>query len=71
MENHEPLSYEEAFQELKNVVEELERGEIGVDQLVEKVKRATWLCQFLQDRLRRTEEEIQVIFREIEEGKME
>ncbi|MEN3185347.1 MAG: exodeoxyribonuclease VII small subunit [Atribacterota bacterium] len=60
------LSYEAAFQELKTIVEELERGEVSVDLLVEKVKRATALSRFLRERLRKTEEEIQTIFEENE-----
>ncbi|NSW77093.1 MAG: exodeoxyribonuclease VII small subunit [Candidatus Atribacteria bacterium] len=60
------LSYEKAFQELKTIVEELEKGEVNVDFLVEKVKRATLLSRFLWERLRKTEEEIQAIFAESE-----
>lgn len=60
------LSYEKAFQELKTIVEELEKGEVNVDFLVEKVKRATALSRFLWERLRKTEEEIQAIFAENE-----
>lgn len=60
------LSYEKAFQELKTIVEELEKGEVNVDFLVEKVKRATLLSRFLRERLRKTEEEIQAIFEENE-----
>lgn len=60
------LSYEKAFQELKTIVEELEKGEVNVDFLVEKVKRATLLSRFLWERLRKTEEEIQAIFAENE-----
>lgn len=61
------LSYEAAFGELKAIVDELERGEVNIDFLVEKVKRATFLCQFLRERLRKTEEEIRAIFEEGEE----
>ncbi|MGC8777332.1 MAG: exodeoxyribonuclease VII small subunit [Candidatus Caldatribacteriaceae bacterium] len=64
MEKSMELSYEGAFQELKTIVEELEKGEVNVDCLVEKVKRATFLCRFLRERLRKTEEDIQAIFEE-------
>ena len=62
------LSYEVAFRELKTIVEELEKGEVNIDLLVEKVKRATFLCKFLRERLRKTEEEVQAIFEDHEEG---
>jgi exodeoxyribonuclease VII small subunit len=52
------LSYSEAFQELKSIVDELENEEIEIDNLTEKVKRASFLYRFLRDRLRATEEEI-------------
>ncbi|MCX7668028.1 MAG: exodeoxyribonuclease VII small subunit [Atribacterota bacterium] len=63
-------SYEEAFRELKAIVEALEKGEVNVDFLVEKVKRATVLSRFLRERLRKTEEEIQAIFEESEKGEL-
>jgi|GEM_PF-1408300 exodeoxyribonuclease VII small subunit len=62
------LSYEVAFRELKSIVEELEKGEVNIDLLVEKVKRATFLCKFLRERLRKTEEEVQAIFENHGEG---
>jgi len=62
------LSYEVAFRELKSTVEELEKGEVNIDLLVEKVKRATFLCKFLRERLRKTEEEVQAIFENHGEG---
>jgi exodeoxyribonuclease VII small subunit len=57
-----------AFRELKSIVEELEKGEVNIDLLVEKVKRATFLCKFLRERLRKTEEEVQAIFENHGEG---
>ncbi len=45
------LSYSEAFQELKSIVDELENEEIEIDNLTEKVKRASFLYRFLRDRL--------------------
>ncbi|MGQ9473423.1 MAG: exodeoxyribonuclease VII small subunit [Candidatus Caldatribacteriaceae bacterium] len=65
------MSYESAFQELRGIVEELKRGEIDIDSLAEKVKRVTFLCQFLRERLRKTEQEVQVIFQETEKKKLE
>ena len=52
------LSYSEAFEELKSIVDELENEEIEIDSLTAKVKRASFLYRFLRDRLRATEEEI-------------
>ncbi|HXL02755.1 MAG TPA: exodeoxyribonuclease VII small subunit [Candidatus Atribacteria bacterium] len=60
------LSYSEAFQELKSIVDELENEEIEIDNLTAKVKRASFLYRFLRDRLRATEEEIKKVLEEEE-----
>ncbi len=60
------LSYSAAFQELKSIVDELENEGIEIDDLTEKVKRASSLYRFLRDRLRATEEEIKKVLEEEE-----
>ena len=40
------LNYSNAFEELQEIVTEIEQGEISVDELSEKVKRATKLIKF-------------------------
>ncbi len=59
-------SYAEAFSELQKIVRELEDGEIGVDDLSEKVKRAAELIRICKEKLQHTEEDVQQILKELE-----
>jgi exodeoxyribonuclease VII small subunit len=59
-------TYEEAFSELQNIVNEMENGEISVDELSEKVKRAAVLIQFCKQKLSATEEDVNTILKELE-----
>lgn len=59
-------TYEEAFNELQNIVNEMERGEISVDALSVKVKRAAVLIQFCKQKLNSTEEDVNVILKELD-----
>lgn len=66
----EKISYTEAFSELKNIVSEIEEGEISVDELSEKVKRAAALIKICKLKLSTTEEDVNKILKEME-GKSE
>ena len=63
--NNEP-DYTEAYQELLNIVSEIEGGEISVDELSGKVKRAALLIKICRQKLSSTEEEVNQILRELE-----
>jgi exodeoxyribonuclease VII small subunit len=58
--------YAEAFEELQQIVSEIENGEITVDILAEKVKRATLLIRICKNKLSATEEEVSKILKELE-----
>lgn len=60
-------NYTEAFEELKNIVSEIEQGEISVDELSEKVKRAAKLIKICKEKLTTTEEDVNQILKELEE----
>jgi exodeoxyribonuclease VII small subunit len=64
----EPKGYDEAFAELKTILEALQRDAIGVDALAEKVKRAAELIAFCGGRLRKAEGEVQKVLDELGEG---
>lgn len=64
MENNE--NYVQAFEELKTIVSEIEQGEISVDQLSEKVKRATQLIKICKAKLTATEEDVNKILKELD-----
>lgn len=51
-------TYSAAFEELKEIVNQLENDSISVDELAEKMKRATELMKICKDKLTKTEEEI-------------
>ena len=60
MENKD-FSYEEAREELENILAELESGETGIDELAAHVKRASELIRLCREKLRRTDKELQDI----------
>jgi exodeoxyribonuclease VII small subunit len=58
--------YSEAFDELQQIVSEIESGEISVDELSEKVKRATHLIRICKLKLTSTEEDVSKILKDLE-----
>ncbi|MCO5248058.1 MAG: exodeoxyribonuclease VII small subunit [Chitinophagales bacterium] len=63
----EEMNYQEAFNELQDIVSEIEQGEISVDELYDKVKRATTLIKVCKTKLTTTEENVSQILRELDE----
>ena len=61
----EKINYTEAFEELQIIVTEMEKGEITVDQLSEKVQRAAVLIQVCKEKLTSTELDVRKILREL------
>lgn len=64
---NEQITYTAAFQELQELVAEIELGEISIDDLTQKVKRAAFLIHFCKQKLKTTEEEVDQILEELEE----
>ncbi len=64
----EQTTYTAAFEELQQIVADIEDGEISVDELSTKVKRATELIKVCKDKLSSTEGDVQQILKELEEG---
>lgn len=60
------LNYDAAYAELKEISQEIENETISIDVLAEKVKRASFLISFCQDRLRSTEAEVNNILKQME-----
>ena len=58
MSKQEEITYTAAFEELKEIVDQLENDGITVDELTEKMKRATVLMKICRDKLTKTEEEV-------------
>jgi exodeoxyribonuclease VII small subunit len=59
-------TYADAFDELHQIVSEIEEGQISVDALSEKVKRAALLITICKDKLSATEEDVNKILKELE-----
>lgn len=55
------INYEEAMAELEQIVGQIEDGELNLDELTTKLKRAQQLIKTCNDRLTKTDAEIQKI----------
>jgi exodeoxyribonuclease VII small subunit len=62
------LHYTKAFEELQTIVSEIELGEISVDELSAKVKRAAELIKLCKAKLSSTEEDVNSILKELEKN---
>jgi len=62
----ENLTYEKAYDELKKIAGEIESESVSVDVLAEKVKRASFLITYCQDKLRSTEQDVNKIIKQME-----
>ncbi|WP_432713177.1 exodeoxyribonuclease VII small subunit [Pedobacter sp.] len=60
------FTYEEAYKELAEIAYEIEMESISVDILAQKVKRASDLITFCQQKLHSTENEVGNIIKQIE-----
>lgn len=58
--------YTAAFSELQDIVTELEKGEVSVDVLSQKVKRAAQLIAICKLKLTQTELDVQEVLKELE-----
>lgn len=62
----ENINYTEAFSQLQEIVAEIESGEISVDELAIKVKKATELIKICRKKLYSTEEDVNKILEDLE-----
>ncbi|MBE0638561.1 MAG: exodeoxyribonuclease VII small subunit [Bacteroidales bacterium] len=60
------MDYTEAFHELQQIVSEIEKGEITVDELSAKVKRASELIRICRKKLTTTESDVSRILAELD-----
>lgn len=68
--NEEP-NYADAFEELQQIVAQIEDGQISVDELSEKVKRAAYLISLCKARLSSTEEDVNKILKDLDNAASE
>ena len=57
----EKISYDDAVIEIEAILEKIEGGSLGVDELTDKVSRVTELLKICRDRLHKTETQISKI----------
>lgn len=62
------MTYEKAYEELQQIISDIETGEISVDSLSEKVKKAAELIQFCKEKLTATENDVQKILEDLKAG---
>ena len=63
----EPENYSAAYEELQNIINEMEQGNIGIDELSVKVKRAAELINYCKKKLKNTELDVAEILKQLEE----
>ena len=64
--NNSDTNYTDAFEELQQIVNEIENGDISVDVLSEKVKRAATLIGICKTKLSSTEENVRKILKDLD-----
>lgn len=62
----EKLNYTDAYDELLTIIEDIENGDISVDVLSEKVKRASVLLNFCKNKLHQTQVDVDQILKDLE-----
>jgi len=61
------MKYSAALEELEQIVQDVENAETAVDELAEKVKRASELIQLCNDILKKTDKEVNDILKSMDE----
>ena len=64
--NNEEKTYKEAYQELQNILKDLENNETDVDVLSEKLQQANELIEYCKQRLAKIEVDVDKLIKEIE-----
>jgi exodeoxyribonuclease VII small subunit len=62
------LSYSEAIASIDEILQQIETGELDVDELAEKVKHASELLKVCKGKLFSTEKEIEKVLKEMEDS---
>lgn len=59
------ITYSEAYEELQQIVAEMEHSEISIDELDLKIKRASELLKICKEKLYNTEKNVQEILKDM------
>ncbi len=63
----EPLKYEEVMAQLEAIVNKVENGDMGLDEVCESLKKAQTLIRLCKARLARTQDELEKMLKEDED----
>ncbi|MCU7550449.1 exodeoxyribonuclease VII small subunit [Chitinophagaceae bacterium LB-8] len=66
----ETISYEAAYNELKQIAAEIENESVSVDVLADKVSRASFLINICQEKLKSTETQVNSIISQMDGGQL-
>lgn len=61
------ISYQDAIREIEEIIRKIESGELNVDELTDKVKRASVLLEICRKKLKTADEEISKIIEGMKE----
>ncbi|MGQ8336366.1 exodeoxyribonuclease VII small subunit [Sunxiuqinia sp. A32] len=61
------MTYQEAVNEIDEILNKIENDELDVDELSEKVKRVSSLIKLCKEKLHKTETEVENILKEMED----
>ena len=53
------LTYDRALSELREIMEELQSDDVGLDELSSRIKRASFLVNYCKEKLRSVENELE------------
>ena len=58
------FNYSKSLKEIEEIVKQIESGELDVDKLADKVRKATKLIELCREKLRTTEEDLDRILKD-------
>ena len=59
------LTYDDAVRELQEILNALQSGQLGIDELTTKLQRASALLDLCQGKLTKTEAEVQAVLKRL------
>lgn len=65
------LTYKEALGRIREIVAEIERGDLDVDLLSDRVKEASRLLRFCDDKLRRVDADVRKVLEAMDRDQQE
>jgi len=60
------LTYQDAIDQINDILAKIENEELDVDELADNVKKVSTLIKFCKDKLHKTEEEVEKILDEMD-----